>query len=158
MLVGVLIAVAIGCSNGASEPPLSELRSRPFPFQLENDAPRLAETQVTAVWTAFLSGARLTSPQVQEGRDVRSMTDYCSNMTGRVVRDPAVSGATFRWQVVKPLVSAWNDAELVVVMDDPNVPVKLGYVHGARISFRLNGVDFAKTGVYDMPRPCPLGG
>ena len=137
---------------------LVNLRPREFPAQLDNSAPELPTVQVVGAWTAYLAGARLTAPQVGAGQGVRSITDYCTNGRGKVLRDPAVAGATFRWTIEKPAVSAWNDALLVVAMDDPEKPTKLGKATGEEITFQLNREDLAKTGIYDMPAACPVGG
>jgi hypothetical protein len=79
------------------------------------------------------------------------VTDYCRDFTGKVMRDPAVGGATFKWTVTKEAGNAWNEAILIVTMDDPSVPVKLGRRAGEKITFNLNFTDLAKTSVFDSP-------
>jgi hypothetical protein len=150
LLTLIAAAGVVACSKPDARPLLDGLTPRQYPAALEFESTPLPPEQVTQVWKTYLSGARL-APRVADGERVPSTTDYCADHTGKVIVDPNVGGATFKWDVVKAKDSLWNEALLVVNMDDPEVPKKIGLKLDEPVQFRLNRVDLARTLVYDSP-------
>lgn len=124
--ISLFTSVAFGCSSTEPVGDISGLSERSFPIELQDGSDPLDSSAVVSAYIEYFSDARLTPREAIETGNARKITDFCSDLTGQVIRDPQISGAGFTWNVKKPDESAWNSVLLNVRFLDPTVPEKLG--------------------------------